>query len=137
MATAARPHGADKANMSTFAERLREAIAGRYSYAQIGAACGVSRTAVSRWANGKVTQVRSQYAFAVAEKCQVDPQWLISGIGTKERSGVMINTMRPQQAALLRDFESMPPELHAPVRAIIEALAERSSVRRNGPRGAE
>ena len=115
--------------MTTLAQRLQEAIDNRYSYAQVGRACGVSRTSVSRWLSGKVSQIRSQYAFAVADLCNVDPQWLISGQGTKQPGTVKIQTMAPHQVSLFQHYESIPHDLRQAVRVIIEALAVDGSER--------
>jgi transcriptional regulator with XRE-family HTH domain len=41
----------------------------------------VSRAAVSKWLSGKVSDLRNERLFAVAELCQVDARWLGTGAG--------------------------------------------------------
>lgn len=67
--------------MSTFQDRLRQAMAGppKVSQAALARACGISAPSVNDWLSGKTKNIEGQNLLKAAEFLKVDPKWLATG----------------------------------------------------------
>lgn len=72
----------------TLQERIKELLAGPPATKAIhlAAAVGVSRATVSAWVNGKVMEMDGTTSFKVAKYFGVNPEWVQTGRGEKNRS---------------------------------------------------
>lgn len=73
--------------ISTLSERLREAMKGPpvVNGLQLAKACGVKPASVSGWLSGKSKSMEGSNLLAAARLLNVDPDWLATGVGRKER----------------------------------------------------
>jgi phage repressor protein C with HTH and peptisase S24 domain len=69
--------------MSTFTERIREAMALAHGVKQadLARACGISTASVNNWFSGLSKSLRGKNLLIVAEKLGVSPLWLSEGRG--------------------------------------------------------
>lgn len=67
--------------MSTFQDRLRQAMAGppKVSQAALARACGVSAPSVNDWLSGKTKNIDGQNLLKAADFLKVDAKWLATG----------------------------------------------------------
>jgi transcriptional regulator with XRE-family HTH domain len=93
--------------------------------ADLARACGISRTAVSKWFDsGK--NLKMEHLFAVADECMVDARWLAIGEGTMKasKSGICTHADIPKRRIdLIRSYGRLPEEVRQPIRGLIETLA--------------
>ena len=91
---------------------------------------GVSKSAVNQWENGAIQNLKLGNLFAVADALGMDVRELVFGdVSVKgvADSPARYSSISPQQLALLQLFEELPPKLRNHVRALMIALATKSS----------
>lgn len=116
-------------DMSRLKDRLSEAMGETVSRADLIQAVRayggrISRAAVSKWFGEKEVELKAAHAFAVARRCNVNPEWLATGKGAKQRQ-VSANPDRlaPKRLALIQAYGQLHPDVRRPVRMLIETLA--------------
>jgi SOS-response transcriptional repressor LexA len=76
--------------METMSDRIRAARrAANLTQEQLGAAIGVTKSAVSHWETGNVSDIRGDLLLRAATTLGVEPEWLRNGAGP--RSAVRAN----------------------------------------------
>jgi hypothetical protein len=114
--------------MSTLASRLQDAMAyAKITRPQLIAGIRrqnvkVSAPAVSKWFS-TTTELKAVHAFAAARVCRVDPEWLAMGVGTMQRHDGNPEKLPARRLALIQAYGSLPDDVRAPIRALIETLA--------------
>jgi transcriptional regulator with XRE-family HTH domain len=112
--------------MTTMQERLQQAMDyAKKNKADLARACGISRTAVSKWFDsGK--NLKMEHLFAVADECVIDARWLATGEGSmKPAKGTVCAhaDIPPRRIDLIRSYGRLPDDLRRPIRAMIETLS--------------
>jgi hypothetical protein len=119
--------------VTTLKDRLEAAIAGKdIQQTDLIAAVRqvdkkISRAAVSKWFRGETKELRAAHVFAVARRCEVDPEWLATGNGAMKR-GAKSSTPVPadipaHRIALIKLYSTLPAEDRAAARRFIETMA--------------
>lgn len=77
--------------ISTFAERLKEAMAGppKVTGRALAEACGIKAPSVSDWLSGKTKTIEGRNLLAAAKRLGVEAEWLATGRGPKRRTAAM------------------------------------------------
>lgn len=81
--------------MSLLKDRMKQALVERRkadkaaSQAGLAKASGVSRATVTDWFNGKTKNIRGEHLPAAARYLNVNPLWLATGEGSRERTGAL------------------------------------------------
>lgn len=116
-------------NMSKLGGRLTEAMGEsvtRSDLIQAVRAYGgrISRAAVSKWFGEREVELKAAHAFAVARRCNVNPEWLATGKGPKQRqASANPDKLPPKRLALIQAYGRLHPDVRRPIRALIESLA--------------
>lgn len=107
-------------DMSTLAERLVEArTEAGISQAELGRACGVTRSSVWQWENGYTSDMKMEHIFKAADRLGVRDRWLALGQGPKKETGL------PQEAVEIAGaIERLRPSQRQAYRAILDPAAE-------------
>jgi transcriptional regulator with XRE-family HTH domain len=110
--------------MSTLADRLTEAMAGppERKPADLARACKIKPPSVADWLSGKTKKMEGANLLLAAEFLNVDPWWLATGEGKKER-----------RAGVAAPLHSGELDLSEPTRGILDAAlaAERRGTSRH------
>jgi transcriptional regulator with XRE-family HTH domain len=113
-------------HMSTLQERLLECMGDKWTQADLARECGISRTAVTKWLKD-TKQIEAQHIFTLARLFRVDPEWLATGKGRKERGAAQIRAdlqeIPPRRLELIRRYGELPREQRSTIRALIESLS--------------
>ncbi len=91
----------------------------------------ISSAAIAKWftAPKPPEYIRPAFLFPVAERLRVDPKWLATGKG-KWDDGLKGNSGLPyHRLALIQAYGTLPSEVRAPIRNLIEALSAAQSDR--------
>lgn len=116
-------------DMTTLADRLRQAMGDTVKPVDLARACGISRAAVTKWFSGSLKDLKLENLFAVAKLCSVEPEWLALGSGPMRPGEEPLQPTRAGSAlerrhrALLEAYLSLPDEQRFAVRTLIETLA--------------
>lgn len=127
--------------MSTLQDRLKEAMKPTATRKEITRSDiisaikrdggTISRAALSKWFDeGKVRtlSMKAEHVFPVARLCNVNPEWLATGRGAKERSqSANPDRLPAHRLALIQAYGSLEPDVRHPIRALIETLASATS----------
>lgn len=105
-----------------FAGRLSEAM-GELKPADLAKICGISRPAVGRWfSGGGITPV---HLFKVSRHLNVNPEWLGTGIGKRQRAPQCVHDDIPERdIELIRAFGKLSTELQKHIRNLVGTLPE-------------
>lgn len=103
------------AKLKTWNERLVWALERRkVRKAELARACGIERSSVQEWADGKTGDPKLAPFFAACDYLRVQPRWLALGEGPVDTA-----PLPPRTAKLVQALEHVPDEqLH-----IIEEMA--------------
>jgi len=104
------------------------------SQAQLGAAIGVSKNAISQMELGSSKNPSAENLLPLAEALGVDPKWLISGKGPMYPKPDIITeaSLTPDEAAMLEKYRRMDADKQTAAQTVFDALAQPEQ--RNGTR---
>lgn len=118
------PPGVQTMDMSdSITQRIQEAYAAAkadgLSQAELARRVGVSKQAVGDWLKGRVTEIRPDNLYALADALQVEARWLATGKGS--RKGLILT---PEQRRMLQSYLRLPPTQQATIRLLVDQIAD-------------
>lgn len=110
----------DESKIKGLRDRVHDAV---ISYdgngTELGEACGVSKTTISNWKNGRFNDIKKDHLLALAEASGYrfeylakgeEPQMSMAGINERARNVAWLQELAPDELDLLRWFRKSEPE---------------------------
>lgn len=109
---------------STFPARLGIARkAAGLTVEQLAKKAGCTKSLISQYEKGRVSQPRMELLFGLSDALNVSPRWLALGLGMQGALGCVSDSERH----LLAQFRTLPKPMQEHVYRVIESLAAASA----------
>lgn len=107
-------------HMGTLLSRLKDSCGKRQmNKAAIAKACGVSRTAVTKWFKGG--DIKAKHIFRIADLCGVRPRWLALGEGPREPLKA-VQRLSEGAVELAQMYDALPVQVQENVMDLVLTL---------------